>query len=130
MANANCDMLWLAPRSGAHAGVAQLVEYLPSKQGVAGSSPVSRSIPMNSGFVPTSPGREPRLPAARSISTFASIPHDVPISTWRPAPPACKQDVVLSLERGGWRVAQLPAVELPCRDRRLRVVTQALSVIM
>jgi hypothetical protein len=25
------------------AGVAQLVEYLPSKQGVAGSSPVSRS---------------------------------------------------------------------------------------
>ena len=32
-------------RSGAadHAGVAQLVEYLPSKQGVAGSSPVSRS---------------------------------------------------------------------------------------
>ncbi len=26
------------------AGVAQLVEYLPSKQGVAGSSPVSRSI--------------------------------------------------------------------------------------
>jgi hypothetical protein len=28
---------------GFHAGVAQLVEYLPSKQGVAGSSPVSRS---------------------------------------------------------------------------------------
>jgi hypothetical protein len=28
---------------GSFAGVAQLVEYLPSKQGVAGSSPVSRS---------------------------------------------------------------------------------------
>ena len=32
--------------SAAVAGVAQLVEYLPSKQGVAGSSPVSRSIPL------------------------------------------------------------------------------------
>ena len=32
------------------AGVAQLVEYLPSKQGVAGSSPVSRSSRKNSGF--------------------------------------------------------------------------------
>jgi hypothetical protein len=29
--------------AGDRAGVAQLVEYLPSKQGVAGSSPVSRS---------------------------------------------------------------------------------------
>ncbi len=30
-------------RRSSDAGVAQLVEYLPSKQGVAGSSPVSRS---------------------------------------------------------------------------------------
>ena len=32
--------------SGSRAGVAQLVEHLPSKQDVAGSNPVSRSIPL------------------------------------------------------------------------------------
>jgi len=37
---------WRTPRASCHAGVAQLVEYLPSKQGVAGSSPVSRSMPL------------------------------------------------------------------------------------
>ena len=36
----------------AHAGVTQLVEFLPSKQAVAGSSPVSRSSRLKSRFVP------------------------------------------------------------------------------
>jgi hypothetical protein len=42
---------WRTPRASSRAGVAQLVEYLPSKQGVAGSSPVSRSRDEFKGFL-------------------------------------------------------------------------------
>ena len=41
---------WKSPVYKAHAKVAQLVEHDLAKVGVAGSSPVSRSIPLRRGF--------------------------------------------------------------------------------
>ena len=86
---------------------------LSSKQGIAGSSPVSRSSPMNSGFVPASPCRAARLQAALPPRPLPPFPHAVPIPTRRPMLPAWRQGVLLPLERSDWRVAHLPMAGTP-----------------